>query len=284
MNRTISSYLDQRTTNLLDNLRVKRFRAHIIDVLFPAHSFVVTASGYSGPAEVQADPLINFGTYARPLVFRGNDVWIQMDENGHWHAVEYIPTNRCVPVSDPNPPNVPLPTYRPPIDTNTIDFGGYSPVDMTFTPSNISMGQLPISKMPLSGSSNIYDIADGIATTVAANSSKVLLYTIAPRRFKITSVSLSSDVSGVTLFLYIAGATTRINSVNNNGAWTITCFDQNGVFLSSHIGGAGNTLTYYALPVSSVVDVPVGATIKTELATGGNACSLFAYGFGGKTY
>ena len=113
MNRTIPVLIDQRLSKLPQR---KVFQCHIDAVLFGSHSFHVNATGYTGPRTVIADESINFGTVQFPNVSRGNDCRVEKDDRtGAWHATEYISTNTCIPTTNSNVPNIPLPAYRPPL-------------------------------------------------------------------------------------------------------------------------------------------------------------------------
>lgn len=283
MIRTIGSYLDQRTIQLIEGLQVRRFKAHIVDVLFPSRSFIVIANGYSGPSEVPADPSIPFGTLSRPLVFRGNDVWVEQDNTGRWHATQYIATNRCVPTTNPNAPNIPLPVYTPPKDTDSYEFGKLNPVDMTFKPTSFSMGQFtPLSKMPPSTSSSAYDIGDGFNGSVAANTIKNLLYFTTVRTFKIVGITAYSTSSGFAISIFANAGTYPdiLISRFSSGKWQWEVIDPSTGNIIDHWDGT-SVSTSMAQTLTTTVSVPVGV-FSTKITTGSTAVTSFGYGLKGQ--
>lgn len=287
--RTIASYLDQRTLALQRNLEVRRIKARILEVLFPSHSFVVVAPGYSGPSEVRADPAIAFGTMTRPLVFRGNEVWIEKDETGMWHATQYIESNRCFPTTDPNAPNVPLPTYRPPVDSSTLDWsglGGVNPIDRAYPPLTIPMGQFSLAKMP-STSFNAYDFGDGYNGIIAANTTVQMLYLTTVRPFKINRLTCATAGLDVTLRIFANNGTYPDITIYHasDSTWTTTLRNPTTGNILQTISAAASNNLLVLLTGSSVVGVPtVGTVFHTEIATGNNSVSALAYGIGAYLY
>ena len=280
-NRTISSYIDQRTLQL-SGPRVRRFRARIRKVLFAGHSFVVTAPGYTGPAEVPADPLVSFGTPSRPLVVEGDDAWIEMDDTGLWRAVQYLANKRCYPATAAVVPNVPLPDYNPPIDSNIGNggFGGWSPIDLSFPPLSIPMGQLPSAKMPAS-SYNVYDIADGILGNVGAGRTKEMLFILTPRAIKVVSFHIYCAESAVQVTVTIgADLYASISAERVAGDWTIDRFNgTTGTNIATYAGGSADTAStsfgtnFLSVPANTLINV----TLITSIAITG-----IAYAMGGR--
>lgn len=124
--------------------------------------------GY-GLQTVYADPSINFGTMARPLVFTGNDVICVWDETlQRWKTSVYESTLACVPTQTVNPPFTPVTTYIPPIDTATLTqpFN----IDTNFPPLNIAMGNvLPAVGLPITGSDQeVYTISGTLSVSTGA--------------------------------------------------------------------------------------------------------------------
>jgi hypothetical protein len=277
--RTIGSYLNQQTTQIVKNLQVKRFRAHIRAVLFGGHSFAVVAPGYTGPAEVVADASIDFGTQRRPLVFRGNDCWIEMDDTGRWHATAYIPTNKCSPVPTDVAPNVPLPVYTPPTDTNTINFGGQSYVDMTFTPPSFSLGGFPAINMPSVGT-NSYDFGDWL-TNVTNNTTVSSVGFESNRAFTITRVAAASTVSDCTLNIYVGTTFPAIVvTAQVDGTWSVTRNDPTtGSLISTWVSGVTDHFVH-SFSGTSLLSVPSAYYIKSTLTAGNTTVTDFFWSCG----
>lgn len=158
--------------------QVRKLKVPIIDVLFPSRSFVVLKQGY-GKLVVRAADTIDFGTYARPMVFSGNLAVIEYsDSTGQWVASGYESSGRCVTNA---------PAVVRPLDTSTI----FEPkrVDTNFNPHVGAMGQImPQLSMPtqtLPPQSAPYDIGDGVLMTLAAASRTEGLYFLTVRDFYI---------------------------------------------------------------------------------------------------
>lgn len=278
--RTIGSYLNQQTTQIVQNLQVKRFRAHIRAVLFGGHSFAVVAPGYTGPAEVVADPSVQFGTQRRPLVFRGNDCWIEMDNNGHWHVTEYVPTNKCSPVPTNVAPNVPLPVYTPPIDTTTLNWGGQSLPDMTFNPPSFQIGSLPAIKMP-PVASNAYDFGDWIPTASAGATVNSVGFE-SNRIFTVVRVAAGGTVSDCTLNVYVGTANPAIIVIANvDGTWTVERHNPaTAALISTWTSGIVSNFTH-SFTGSSLLTIAASTQIKSTLVAGTVAVTDFFWSCGG---
>lgn len=283
MNRTIGSYLTQSNQTNIVNLQVRRFRAHIIDVLFGGHSFAVVAPGYTGPTEVQADASIDFGTTNRPLVFVGNDVWVEMDNTGRWHATQYIATNRCVPVTSANVPNIPLPSYRPPLDTHTVF--NIPRVDASFNPHSIAMAQLvPSSKMPPTIGTGSYDFVDGWES-VASGATKTGLFGSSFRRFKVNGIAVGCDNVGFTLKVYYGYSNADIVLTRaTDGTWTLNRYNGNTAALISTYTTASSTNFVRFFTGNDIITVSGAlAKIKSQIVNGANTVTVW-YALGGYTY
>jgi hypothetical protein len=283
--RTIGSYLDQKTTQIVKNLEVRRFKAHIKAVLFAGHSFVVSAPGYTGPAEVVADSTINFGTLRRPLVFRGNDCWIEKDDTGRWRAKEYVATTKCSPVTSDVAPNVPLPVYTPPIDTNTLPWTNNFP-DMAFQPLNIPMGNLAGVKMPTTLSS-VYDIGDGYNGTITAATTQQMLYFTTVTRFKIVKVSAYCAESDNTIQIFATnGAYANIKIIRDAlGAWSVEVNNPTtGANIVTYSCGSSNGFVKTLTGTGIVLVTPIGVLFHTQVDAGAVGINAIAYGIGGSLY
>ncbi len=102
--------------NLYDNCQITQ-------VLFPAHCFKINAAGYSGPSVVRADEALDFGTLLNPKVFRGGTCTVTRDQRtGEWLASKYQVGLACAPTTNPQPPNVNLPSYVPRFNTTPFVF------------------------------------------------------------------------------------------------------------------------------------------------------------------
>jgi hypothetical protein len=166
MNRTVSDLLNQKNTQLLSQQlpQIKKRKTPIIDVLFPAHSFVVATQGY-GKMIVKADPSIDFGTFSRPKVSVQGLATIEYnDTTGTWHATGYETTNRCLSTATVNVPNIPLPTYTPIVDSSIV----FEPfrVDTNFSPFIADMGKVSPFLMPSLGTDEeVYSVSGGLSVS-----------------------------------------------------------------------------------------------------------------------
>lgn len=149
MERTVSDLLNQQNKKeiALQIPQVKKRKMPVVDVLFPSHALVLASQGY-GKMVVQADPSVQFGTFGRPLVSSQSIATIEYsDITGLWTATAIETTNTCVPTMEVNVPNIPLPSFKPIVDSSIV----LEPfrVDTNFSPFVGPMGQIvPSVKMP----------------------------------------------------------------------------------------------------------------------------------------
>jgi hypothetical protein len=228
MNRSLNDLLNRTVKPQTDDLalRVRKKRGHIVAVEFPSHTFKVLLEGYALQT-VYADPSLAFGTYARPLVFTGNDVICTWDETLHrWTTDHYESTLRCVPTQTVNPPFTPLATSVPPLDTLTLTqpFN----IDTNFKPLDIAMGSvIPLSLMPTLGTDEeVYSVSG----TLSVSTGQLRLYNRSgvPWKLLLIYISVGTAPTGDNIIVDVLNSGSTIFTTPANRP-TITAGSYTGV-------------------------------------------------------
>lgn len=256
LNRTVAP----QTAELA--LRVRQRRGHIIGVQFPSHTFRVLMDGY-GIQTVYADPSINFGTFARPLVFTGNDCICVWDETlQRWKTSVYESTLNCVPTQTVNPPFTPITTYTPPLDTAT--FNQPFNIDTNFSPLNIAMGNvLPIGALPVTGTDQeVYTISGTLSTSTGAL--RLYNHSASAWGLSLIYISVGTAPTGASIIVDVL--------INGTSIFNVTPANRPEIAASAYTGVSGVPDTksiaageYFTVDVTQVGSTVAGADLTVQI-------------------
>lgn len=285
MRRPVAELLDQRSERVRrigPPVRNDRLRVHILAVEVPARVFVVNAKGYHGPRKVRAAPSIDFGTVARPKVFKGDDCLIEKID-GKWWATQYFKVLKCSPDTAPVAPNIPLPTTLPNPSSASFDFGVNLLPDIPFDPNVLPLGEItpPSLRAPGQGGTGltfgggsiaiqdgVYDAVSGIVTlqfwpAIFACRWNAVIFTVQAG----TDMSWDFALDGVT----------RINATRVSGVWAVTVNDATGAPIETDSPGSTDEVSQ---ALANPVPMTVGQILRITLTPTGSL-SQFGYGVSG---
>jgi hypothetical protein len=239
----------------------------IFDV-FPAEPIAVTApSNKRGIAWASQRCWLKHVSYDLSKISQGIllvTVTCEMDVSGSLGTTYYEPPYGEV---SPYPVSIPVIPSFPPLNWGGVPFpfpGGPS--------------------IPPLSALGTYDFVDGIAETVAAGTTQPMLVGL-PRRCRLVWLSLFCAEDDITFSVFVDGQANACLICTHNTAWTIERHNGlTGALISTWTGAASSYAIQHILSGANAVTLYGSGLFRTQLVTGANPTSLFAYGIGGASF